>query len=465
MDYLLTMSLSGSTMTVVYLVFRWLLKNKISARLHYLLSRVAVLYYLIPLPFLKGWYRKVLYRIMPPGQADIERISLTWTRHVLYADGKTYINGYTFWQAAAMIVWLFVVCILMAVMLRDYVRTSRVIAECADKSMTKRQKDFLAGIKKQYGVKQHVVLSRGYAGAHTMTFGVRRPVIICDQEEESKEARLIVSHEMVHIKRQDVLWKIIMQFVVILHWWNPLIRTLRQDFESDCECSCDEIVMQGKSEEEIQVYRLLLAQQVSVPGQVTEVSLRWKAGFWDEQNEIRERVNHLKVRKKWNPLIAGALAAVLAFVNSMTVFAYRDTFHETLREGNSPKDIESALHGDIVVFIPNGASQEEIAKYTLVQEPEILYEKQFMDAAGYIYWIPNYALENIFMAGYSHKYVSGTAIKHDKKPDGSCEGVEYRARRCSCGSVIWDQQTNLYQYVVCPHDRVGQEMVSAENER
>lgn len=54
MEYLLVMSLSGSTMTGIYLLLRYLFKGKISARLYYLLAKVAVIYYLIPLPFLKG---------------------------------------------------------------------------------------------------------------------------------------------------------------------------------------------------------------------------------------------------------------------------------------------------------------------------------------------------------------------------------------------------------------------------
>ncbi len=57
MEYLLVMSLSGSTMTGIYLLLRYLFKGKISARLYYLLAKVAVIYYLIPLPFLKGWYK------------------------------------------------------------------------------------------------------------------------------------------------------------------------------------------------------------------------------------------------------------------------------------------------------------------------------------------------------------------------------------------------------------------------
>lgn len=56
MKYLLIMSFSGSTMVVIYMLFRILLRDQMPARLQYLLVKVAALFYLIPLPFVKDWY-------------------------------------------------------------------------------------------------------------------------------------------------------------------------------------------------------------------------------------------------------------------------------------------------------------------------------------------------------------------------------------------------------------------------
>lgn len=44
MEYLLVMSLSGSTMTGIHLLLWYLLKDKICARFYNLLARVAILY-------------------------------------------------------------------------------------------------------------------------------------------------------------------------------------------------------------------------------------------------------------------------------------------------------------------------------------------------------------------------------------------------------------------------------------
>lgn len=450
MEYLLMMSLSGSSMMVIYLALRYLIKNRVSARLYYLLIKVAVLYYLIPLPFLKGWYREIFPGMIPERQMRITQISLTWTNYAVHTDEKMYVNVFAVLQVIVAVVWMLVVCVLMARMLIDYARTNRVITRCTDRIMTDRQRVFLAGIKKQYGVKRHVSLSCMHAGSHTMTFGVLRPVIICDKEVESKETRMLICHEMIHIKRWDVLWKIFLQFVVILHWWNPFVWLLQHCFERACECSCDEVVMQGKSKEEVRAYQALLIGEALVQEKMKNSPLRWETGFGVNQNEIRERVENLMKRKKWNRIAAGALVAVLTFANSLTAFAYRDTFHEITPEEYSQTTIEKSLHSDLFSFAPDGITGEQMDEFDPWEESEILYENQFIDEEGNIYPI----LEEIpgTARGCSHDYVSGTAKKHYKTSDGGCEVTVYRAQRCSkCGTVIAGEILNVITYQVCPH--------------
>lgn len=451
MEYLLVMSLSGSVMTVICLVLRCLWKGKVSTRLFYLLEKVAVLYYLIPLPFLKGWYREALRHIIPQRPMKIEQLSLTWTNYVIHTDGKMYFNAYAVIQVAAAAVWLIVVCFLAARMLMDYTRTSRVIAGYADRSMTDWQKEFLAGIKGQYGVKQHVILSCGYAGVDTMTFGVCRPVIICDREVGSREAELLVGHEMVHIKRRDVIWKILVQFAVILHWWNPMIRILQHDFESVCECSCDEMVMQGKTQEEMREYRVLLTKEALTQRETKKTSLKCKTRFGEKQTGIKERIDNLMKRKRWNRFAAVALVAALTFANSMTVFAYRDTLHEDTPEGTSQDEIDRMLQCDTWIFTPDSASEEECQKYELLKRPELRYDMQFTDEEGNIYPIAEDENPEVYRV-CSHTYDSGTAAKHNNNPDGRCEMSEFRAQRCSkCGYVVWGDQIGWFKYDVCPH--------------
>lgn len=226
--------------------------------------------------------------------------------------------------------------------------------------MTEKQKIFSEALKKQYGVRRSVILCQGQDGDHTMTFGVFRPVIICDKEIGSWEAGIHVRHEMVHIKRLDALWKMLARLVVILHWWNPIAWLLWRDFERVCEYSCDEIVMQGKTKREIKEYLQPLIDEACDGGKTKTGSIEWQNSFANDVDMMKERMRNLMKKKKWNRYAAGVLVAVLAFANSMTVFAYRDTFCQIVPENTSRDEVMEALGKDTVTFIPDGEDGSEL---------------------------------------------------------------------------------------------------------
>ncbi len=452
MEYLLVMSLSGSTMTGIYLLLRYLLKDKICARLYDLLARAAILYYLVPLPYLKKYYVAAIRLFLPESSLGISRVPLTWRNHIVHAEGKMHVNIFAVMQTTAAIVWLTGICLLMARQAAEYVILVRIAARYADRAMTPEQKAFIGGLKKQYGIRRRVFVYEAAAGEHTITFGFIHPVIVCSREVTSREAELLVRHELVHIRRMDAFWKMLMQLAAMLHWCNPMVWILRRDFEQVCECSCDEIVMQEKSMEEVKAYLRLMIEEAREK-KTEKVSLRWKSGFGDNAQKIKERMENLMRRKKWNRAAAVMLVAALTFANSMTVFAYRDTFHRELTEEASQKDIGEAEQSDTFLFVPEETEEVIVQEFNvsevLKDEQNILFDRQFVDEAGNIYPI----MEDDGIEPYcDHTFVSGTGYDHIKTSGGGCIMKEFKAQRCSkCGYVIQGAEISRTIYVTCPH--------------
>ncbi|MDE7199925.1 MAG: M56 family metallopeptidase [Lachnospiraceae bacterium] len=288
MEYLLVMSLSGSTMMGIYFLLKYLLKDKASSRLYYLIIKGAVLFFLIPLYFLKGWYRKIIWVAILKGQMKGVHIPVTWTQYAVHTGEKTYVNFFTAIQAIVVAIWLSIVCTMMVKMLLKYYRIRRLILKYESTEMTEKQQSFLAEIKKQYGVRRPVILCQRQGGDRTMTFGVCRPVIICDREIDSWEAEIHIRHEMVHIKQLDALWKMLTGLVVILHWWNPIAWVMRREFDQTCEYSCDEIVMQGKTREEVKVYLRLLIDEACAVSETKAASIDWQNNFANSMDNIKK---------------------------------------------------------------------------------------------------------------------------------------------------------------------------------
>lgn len=452
MEYLLVMALSGSTMTGIYLLLRYLFKDKICARLYDLLARVAILYYLVPLPYLKKYYVAVIRFLWPESPLEISRVPLTWRNHIVHAEGTLHVNIFAGLQTAAAVVWLLGIFLLMARQVAEYVQLVRLAAGYADRAMTLEQRSFLDGLKKQYGIRRRVFLYEAPEKEYTMTFGFFCPVIVCGRETASREAELLVRHELVHIKRMDAFWKMFMQFAVMLHWWNPLAWKLRRDFEQVCECSCDEIVMQEKTKEEVKEYLRLMIEEAQEK-KTEKVSMRWKSGFGDDAQKIKERMENLMRMKKWSRVAAVTLVTVLAFANSMTVFAYREPVEREVTEETSAEEIEYKLDEDMLLFVPEEidakAWQELESAGTQDVVQKFMYESQFTDEAGNIYPI----IEDEGIEPHcNHTFVSGTMATHRKTDGGGCVVKEYNAQRCSkCGYIIEGSLINTITYAVCPH--------------
>lgn len=448
MEYLLVMAFSGSTMTCLYLLARRLSRERLCARTYYLLAKAAVLYYLIPLPFLKSWYKDVVPTSIWENRREPARIPLILTKHTVLASGDLHVNTYAVIQMAAAIIWLLGACVLLTKRLIAYLRITRQFAGYAEVKMTDREKAFVDSLRKEYGVRRRVSFIPTRDGEPTFTFGILRPLIICGRETESREAELLARHEMVHIRRLDVLWKILMEFTTFLHWWNPFMWKLYRDFEVVCECSCDEAVMRGETEGEVKEYLRLLIEEAREK-KPEGVLVRWKSGFGGSTAYIRERMDNLMRKNKWNRLATGVLVATLIFANSMTVFAYRDGVSEIMPEDASQEEIEDTLNYDTVVFASGEAEMELLEDYNLKPEIEFLYESQFTDGEGNVY--PIYDDEGI-STYCNHVYDSGTAQYHLKLSGGGCRVDEYYADRCvKCGQIIRGDLISTTTWVKCPH--------------
>ena len=54
-----------------------------------------------------------------------------------------------------------------------------------------------------------------------------------------KELRCVLTHELTHMRRFDMITKLFCLFVTSVHWFNPTSKKAREIFLEDCELSCD----------------------------------------------------------------------------------------------------------------------------------------------------------------------------------------------------------------------------------
>ena len=76
-----------------------------------------------------------------------------------------------------------------------------------------------------------------------IVFGIIHPKICIPFRVDESNMNHIIAHEKSHIRRGDHWWKLIGYFVLMLHWFNPLVWISYILLGRDIEIACDEAVI------------------------------------------------------------------------------------------------------------------------------------------------------------------------------------------------------------------------------
>jgi bla regulator protein blaR1 len=74
--------------------------------------------------------------------------------------------------------------------------------------------------------------------------GLFAPTVLLPQRAIEKltheELRTLIAHELIHIRRGDLIWSLIQVVTNCIWWFHPLVRSANQRLTDECERSCDE---------------------------------------------------------------------------------------------------------------------------------------------------------------------------------------------------------------------------------
>ncbi len=83
-----------------------------------------------------------------------------------------------------------------------------------------------------------------------MMLGLFHPVILLPEGEMGEEARaMVLRHELVHLQRGDVAYKLLLLLANAVHWFNPLVWWMSREAGRNLELCCDDDVVKGQDKE------------------------------------------------------------------------------------------------------------------------------------------------------------------------------------------------------------------------
>ncbi len=143
------------------------------------------------------------------------------------------------------IVWVAGALVALCVQVVRHVRFCRLMRRHCERPMP-HEVQMLAEECQNLSIHRAPRLCRCDLAPAPMLSGLIRPVVtLPGQALADAETRLVLRHELVHLRRRDLWGKALVLLTSIVHWYNPAVYVLAKTIDADCEMACDQAALSG----------------------------------------------------------------------------------------------------------------------------------------------------------------------------------------------------------------------------
>lgn len=220
----------------------------------------------------------------------------------VYGDRQVLVSDLLLWA------WISVAVILLIRYFYKRVKVRRILEQYIIKDI--ETKEYYESILKQAKIK-NVRIAVIPGERQSAIFGVIRPIMILpDAVLEEKTVAYMIQHEIKHYANYDLWLKFLVDLLVVLHWWNPVVYVMRKELSLAFELSNDYMVTRNMPELEKLEYAQTLVQAAKLMSNQQAYDLNLTGG------ECLETRIQMLLKEKTTERVRGRLltAANLLFV-------------------------------------------------------------------------------------------------------------------------------------------------------
>ena len=152
-----------------------------------------------------------------------------------------------------------------------------------------------------------------------MAEGLFAPKIYLPHEDYSEaELEMILRHELIHWRRRDLWYKLLLVLVRSIHWFNPLVWLMVKRASWDMEISCDGKTVEGRDMAYRKAYSQMILQEMERGIFLRQGLTTCFAGGTKAWKERLVEILNGEKRKKGGAVVALALALSLTAGSLMT---------------------------------------------------------------------------------------------------------------------------------------------------
>ncbi len=313
-DWLLAASLRASALTLVVLVVQLLLQRHLAPRWRYALWLPVLLVLLMPVHPESRWSFETAFLApsqpatqavtLPPGFPDDLLLPASSPMPAAALPATTPVQVSADWRTIAVLLWL-AVC--AAILLCGVLSFSRVLLrfKAARQPVGEKLQALIAQTTEEVGLRQMPEVWIARTISSPAVTGLFRPTLLLperfDHSFTLSEVRLILQHELTHLKRRDLPMNALLCLLMALHWFNPLLWLAFLKVRADREAACDAQVLHNAPHERRVEYGHAL---LKVENAFSPLSLGLGfVGIFQRGAALRSRIRSIATQPRVHPVM------------------------------------------------------------------------------------------------------------------------------------------------------------------
>ncbi len=318
---LLAMSIAGSVVVGLMLMLRPVTAKIFPAKWQYGIGKMAITFFLIPVFLFAGKLPLVqpiieIYTVEPsiiqkalPLNGFVDAVDSLMEKHFTFEV-----------MEAALLIWLVGVMVFAGWHFYCYRRFGKQLRKNSIPVPEDTAAALLFSCNVTLGIHGDVQLMLNPKITSPMLVGLRRPMILLPACSISGiDLKLVLTHELMHLKRKDLWVKMFALLASTLHWFNPLVHVLRKDVSTWSELACDEVLAAEMSHAERKLYGEAILNTLD---NHSGMNTAFCSSLCESKKHIERRLTMLlNVKKMKKHIAVFAVVAIVAIASIGTAVA------------------------------------------------------------------------------------------------------------------------------------------------
>ena len=352
-------ALSSSVLIAVLLLLLPLIHKKYTAKWRYWVWLVLAVRLLVP--FSPSLPRTPI-EITPPSQNIVlsvpmqNAIALPLTDHTAVAQAA--VRTMTLNEILS-IVWVLGIAVFLLYHLAGYFLFKRSVLRFSTPMKDGRTVGVWNETREEMKTGQDIRLLSCKKVKSPMMTGFFHPMLLLpDFHYSEDDLKIILKHELIHYKRKDIWYKLVLICANAVHWFNPLVYLMTAMSNKDIEMACDSEVIRGSDTAFRKQYSETILSTIQKGNQRR---LAFSTNFYGGKKTMKERfINIFDMSKKRKGIAALCAISVIVVISGAAI-AYGAVTDFTIVDTDKfsvslPKDwtVESASDGTLSFRDKNG---------------------------------------------------------------------------------------------------------------